>query len=402
MLKVSLFCATISLIAIHSAHLSAPGIPQILNDKSNLITPTVIGGNENGRMVAWAGGQSEEVYAIFTPNNGNEWGPVRILDSTPDLKFYPWVSAGPSGFLVTWVEAGQNVSVVSRFYDNSSGWNNQSELFTASTPSWVTWPISASNQQGYLVVFVSQASTPSCLVQFSSNGTTFSNATSLNLGQDGGLPVVAGNDFGFMVVWYSGSQNDNFFYSSLSTDEGDTWSQNPYLVANLNVTQPVRPTIAANENGFMVAWTNNSNDAYASFFQNGGSTWSEPYLIAQNLLSGTVSNVTLSGTSLGFVASWIDAEMNGYASFSSDNGITWSTPVLVTGNRSVSNAQTIQDDLVGVSAVQDQCMFIWTSNIGQNQNYPLFNTATIISPLNSNGSTFYKQISPLKPNKGLF
>ncbi len=101
MFKVSLFCATISLIAIHSAHLSTPGIPQILNDESNLTTPTVIGGNENGRMVAWAGGQNNDVYGTFTPDNGLGWGPVTTLDNTPDLKYCPWVSAGPSGFLVT-------------------------------------------------------------------------------------------------------------------------------------------------------------------------------------------------------------------------------------------------------------------------------------------------------------
>jgi hypothetical protein len=294
----------------------------------------------------------------------------------------------------------QAVNVVSRFYDSSSGqWsNNPLDIFDGTAPDSLSWPISASSQEGYLVVFVVSSNPSWCLVNFSTNGTTFSDATSLYLEQDGSLPIVAGNDFGFMVVWCRGSQNSYSFNSSLSTNNGQNWSPNPYLVANFNAAQPIMPTISANENGFMVAWTNNSNDAYASFFKNGGSTWSEPYLIAQNLLSGTASNVTLSGTSLGFVASWIDAEMNGYASFSSDNGITWSTPVLVTGNDSV--AQGITNNLVGVSAVQDQCMFTWTSNICQN--YPLLNTATIISPLNSNGSTFYRQISPLKPNKGLF
>lgn len=291
----------------------------------NSYTSTWVAGNTNGFLATFItfvpGYETAAPFAVFTGDDGATWSSEVLIQSSSMIATPVGVSGSSAGFLATWDDSASFNAFSSFSADNGSTWTAATQI-TTSGLLYGSYP-------NYIAAV-----------------------------------AVSSGASGFVATWL---QNDGNGYSSLSTNNGGSWSSPVQITNSGDVNSDV--IVSSSPSGYMAVWVNSANNAMTSFSSN-GTSWNAPVqagsgLVANNLTNGSGADVFVSGTTSGFVIAWVGADNNAYGSFSSDNGQTWSTPVQITNDGSVSYSNNASAfGFVSVAAFENGCVFTWqdTSN----------------------------------------
>ncbi len=219
---------------------------------------------------------------------------------------------------------------------------------------------------GYVAAWFSQSMIGGSLypsVSFSSDGVLWSAGQSLgvpmlNIGSGYAVSVAANNQ-GFMAAFTS--RNSSLLpihaRSSFSSD-GMTWSSLVQIDDSVGSIMNYTTSVAGFEDTFLAGWVDGSNNAHTSISTNNGMSWSSVAITSDNSVG---SEVTVSANSSGFLAAWVDSSGNAHSRFSVD-GATWEAPLQIASGLDTTN-------LVGVALSTSSDVFLAAWQDSANQAY---------------------------------
>ena len=310
-------------------------------------------------LVAWL--NSDQIMTSLSFNNGSSWSSSGSIPISYPLNTVH-LASGPMGTVAAWQTTALpgygNYPTTSFSSNNGTSWTTPTVL-PLETPANKFYGyfdiLVVANEQGFLAtytgIYFTLANVPNAYASFSADGNTWSSPVQINpvnnIAEISTTIAVSGTTF--LAAWVD---NSGQAQTSISTDEGSTWSVTPVPISNAtNVVSEV--SLYATNAGFMAVWAIGSGDIYSSFSSNNGSTWTTNTTPFGNNIYG---NIGLSGSTDGFIASWETNDNNIEAAFSSNQGSTWSTPIVIS-----SNVQLISsEDAPGVAVTGNNCLFTWT------------------------------------------
>jgi len=245
--------------------------------------------------------------------------PVAITTSS-DVISPTFACANNSGFLATW--KNNTTSIMTSFSpNNGSSWNTA----VAVTHSSTLYPRVSAGASTIVVTWGGMTMAP-CSNYSLNNGASWSPVVFISHDVAAGIDIpVCANNQGFLVTYTdNGSSNA---YAAFSVD-GAIWSTKVQVNATAgSVSTNFSTSCAGLGNVFIAAWMDNDSNLQASMSSNNGLTWSAPVALTSD--GSANSEISLSATNSGFLASWNNTSGNAYSSFSIDNGLSWGAPVLI-------------------------------------------------------------------------
>ena len=166
--------------------------------------------------------------------------------------------------------------------------------------------------------------------------------------------VAAANRTGFMVVWVTSPDDyelDSTVYASFTSDQGTSWTT-PYAIDN---TVSAYPYAAANDAGFLVAWTGadpgwSSGSPVSAFYNSASDMWSSPEAIDASI--GSQVPVSVGASSSGFVTSWAAVSSSALYTNVSANGLVWQ-------NSSTQITSVFETEIPACCAKGDTFLLAW-------------------------------------------
>jgi hypothetical protein len=231
----------------------------------------------NGFVVTWydyRNGNDYDIYAQRYNSTGSALG-VNFLvndDASGDNQEYPSVAANDSGFVITWYD-----------YRNANDYDIYAQRY-GPTGS----PIGGN-------------------VKVNDDATSY----------DQYYPSVALSDSGFVITWDDNRTGDWDIYAQRFNADGDTLGGN-FKVNNGGSDNPWCPSVAATDNGVVIAWydyRSGNADIYAQLLKPNGDTLGGNFLVNDD---GTGNDQYLWGASnvaasdSGFVITWYDYRSGNY------------------------------------------------------------------------------------------
>jgi hypothetical protein len=279
-------------------------------------------------MVVWYDERNSYDYQIFGhlfDYLGNPVGDDFLInDFTGNYAYEPAIAACGNGFVVTWYDYrnGQEDIYAQRY--TSTGTAVGGNFLVNDVASYCYSPSIAANDSGFVIAWYDYRSWSSYDIyaqRYDASGTAMGGNFLVNddvSGYDQYYPSVAVSDSGFVITWddiRSGSGWD--IYAQRFKANGDTLGGN-FKVNDGGSNNPWCPSVAANGNGFMVAWydyRNGNGDIYAQSFDAAGDTLGGNFLVNDDATSYdqyTWGASNVASTDSGFVITWYDYRSGSY------------------------------------------------------------------------------------------
>lgn len=149
-------------------------------------------------------------------------------------------------------------------------------------------------------------------------------------------PVLAIDAAGALyAAWEDHRSSDADIYVARSTDDGLTWSAGVQANDNTDVSDQLRPSLAAAPNGMLLAgWQGHQRgmpSAYVARSTDGGLTWSRSVLLSSSagLSASPGLAIDRDGKPYCFWCEYLNGIDTIYVARSTDDGATWNAPVRV-------------------------------------------------------------------------
>ncbi len=256
----------------------------------------------------------------------------RISENNSNYAYSPSIAACGNGFVVAWYDTRNgNADIYAQRYDAAGSPQGGNFLVSDISAYEQVFPSVAANDSGFVIAWqdgrngqsdISRDGNVDIYAQrYDAAGSPQGGNFLVNddgLGYDQRRPSVAADDSGFVIAWQDGRNGQADIYAQRYSPTGSALGGN-FLVNDDGLDYDQRyPSVAANDSGFMIAWCDNrsgGDDIYAQLFRANGATLGGNFLVNDDgpgnyqYIDGA-SNVAASDS--GFVISWADYRRSSY------------------------------------------------------------------------------------------